>query len=128
MRLTPGLQPHDKDPLGWLKPLLVLVLVLLAGPELYASVEIIAVLDILGVTLFLLSQGYGIRLAAIQTGSWLYRNLVPIHLRVWPRPCGVAPGLVLVAYAMHVVLYYCVIGATLGLLVGGADEWMHHLS
>jgi hypothetical protein len=63
-----------------LKPALVLLIVLLAGPEFFLGMELLALLDLLGVGLFLLAHQAGIRVAVAQFSRWLCVRVVPVHL------------------------------------------------
>lgn len=68
-----------QDNLQFLRPLLVALIALLAGPEVFLSIDLIALLDILGVALFLAAHSYGVRLAFSRSLEWFVLWAVPIQ-------------------------------------------------
>jgi hypothetical protein len=61
----------------YLKPLVVVVIVLLIGPDLLAFVELTTLLEIYGATLFLAAFIVGFQFSGIAALKWLRRVLVP---------------------------------------------------
>jgi hypothetical protein len=80
-----------------LRPLLILLIVALAGPDLFAATELTTLLDLLGATLFLLAYISGFKLLGISFLHGLRRLFVPneylmlIGLR--GQPYAIACGL-----------------------------------
>ncbi len=97
-----------------LKPLLVLLIVIVAGPEFFLSMELLTLLDILGVGLFLLVHAYAVRLALLQLLKWAYRWAVPIQLLARPTAMDIReePGLLFTSVLAVPIFYFswCAIG------------------
>lgn len=51
--------PRGPDPLDYLRPLIVLLIVVGCGPEVFAAADLIALLDLLGVMLFMTAFNAG---------------------------------------------------------------------
>jgi hypothetical protein len=60
-----------------LRPLVLLVIVLLAGPDLFAAVEMTTLLDLLGATLFVIAFGVGFKILGVAVLDCLRALLVP---------------------------------------------------
>ncbi len=84
--LVKSVVPADR----FLKPLVVLLIVLWCGPEVFAVIELTTLLELLGATLFLLAFAASFKLLALSMLGWLRRVLVPdefaalIRTRLWP--------------------------------------------
>lgn len=74
----------------YIKPFVVLLIVLWCGPEIFAVIELTALLELLGATLFLFAFATSFRLLALSMLSALGRALVPLEYavlfrtRAWP--------------------------------------------
>ena len=67
-------------PLRWLpavRVLLVLAIFLSAGPEIFAAIEMTALLELLGAALFLTAFGAALKLLVIEIARWLWNFLAP---------------------------------------------------
>ena len=77
-----------KSPIPWdryLKPLVVLLIVLACGPEVFAVIELTTLLELLGATLFLFAFSTSFKLLALSMLDWLGRALLPLEYRVLMR-------------------------------------------
>ena len=94
---TPGQRP---DPHAWLRPLIVLLIVVAAGPEVFAAADMIALLDLLGVMLFLTAFNAGFTVLARAALDRARRILFPVDwtalIKGRSHPSAVTHGLVLV--------------------------------
>jgi hypothetical protein len=61
----------------FLKPLVVLLIVLWCGPEVFAVIELTTLLELLGATLFLLAFTASFKMLALSVLDWLRRALLP---------------------------------------------------
>ena len=78
--LWPVRQPPgaSRAPLDiYLRPLIVLAIVVLVGPDLFAFVELTTMLELLGAALFMVAFAAGYRLMAATWLEWLRRLLLP---------------------------------------------------
>jgi hypothetical protein len=88
----------------YMKPALIVLIALLAGPEIFAAIEMTAVLELLGATLFLLSFAVALRMFAGPALQSLKRLLLPcecvvlLGMRAWPS--AVAAGVFWTAVAI----------------------------
>ena len=64
-------------PDDFLKPLVVLLIVVWCGPEVFAVIELTTLLELLGATLFLFAFAASFKLLALSALSWLGRVLLP---------------------------------------------------
>jgi hypothetical protein len=97
---------------AFLRPFIILVIVLLVGPDLFAYVELSTLLELLGSTLFLVAFAVGYRMLGVAVLKWLHRLLVPAECSVLigsRRPFGALFGLVCVAANCAVLLGICVL-------------------
>jgi len=62
-----------------LKILALLMIGLLAGPDIFVAVELTTILELLGATLFLLTFAVGLRMLGIATLDWLRMFLLPVE-------------------------------------------------
>jgi hypothetical protein len=99
-----------------LKPVIVVLIALLAGPELFLGMELLALLDLLGVGLFLLAYLCGVRLALSGMCAWLRPRAVPVHLLARPLLAEIRTSPRLLAMAVPVSLFY-LSWAALGILL-----------
>jgi hypothetical protein len=88
-------------PDDFLKPLVVLLIVLWCGPEVFAVIELTTLLELLGATLFLLAFTASFKLLALSVFDWLRRALLPSEYTVliktrWPGTAAVGLGLIAV--------------------------------
>lgn len=98
----------DSD--AYLRPLIVLIVVLLCGPEVFAAADLVALLDLLGAGLFLTAFAAGTRALGLAVLAWMQRILFPaewaVLLEARRHPSIVAHGLLLIgANALHISLY-----------------------
>jgi hypothetical protein len=84
-----------------LKPLVIVVIVLLVGPDLFALVELTTLLDLLGATLFVVAFAVGFELLGAGALRWLRRLLLPpeylMLVEMRGRPVAVLCGVSFVA-------------------------------
>ena len=87
---------EQKDAL--LRPLLILVIVLVAGPDIFALTELSTLLELLGATLFVVAYLTGFKLIGISLLSGLRALFLPpeylMLIRVSGRPVTIAWGVV----------------------------------
>jgi hypothetical protein len=85
----------------FLKPFVVLLIVLLAGPEVFAVIELTTLLELVGATLFLLAFSAAFKLLGLSILDAMRRVALPSEflamIRMRGRPDFVAVGLCLVA-------------------------------
>jgi hypothetical protein len=104
-----------------LKPLVVLLIVLWCGPEVFAVIELTTLLELLGATLFLLAFATSFKLLALSVLDWLGRALLPseytalIRTRAWPYALAGMLSYGLVLFIIVLTPY-----ALLSALLGGA--------
>ena len=110
-----------------LKPLLVLLIVLVAGPEFFLSMELLTLLDILGVGLFVLAHEYALRLALVQFMRWVCRWTVPILLLARPTLTDIRREPGLLVWTVPIILFYLSWGA-LGFLFAMIGSELHCIS
>ena len=83
-----------------LRPLVLLAIVLLVGPDLFAVVELTTLLDILGVTLFLLAYRVGLRSLTDPVLEWVKALFVPTEflmlLNMRGQPVAIGFGVVFI--------------------------------
>jgi hypothetical protein len=81
---------------AYLKPLVILVIALLAGPELFAAAELTTILELVGATMFLLAFAIGFELLALAALEWLRRLLLPVDcvilIKVHGKPSAAIHG------------------------------------
>ena len=80
VRRSPHQTPWKLD--DFLKPLVVLLIVLWCGPEVFAVVELTTLLELLGATLFLFAFGTSFRALALSMVDFVARVLVSAESRV----------------------------------------------
>ena len=99
----------DTDP--YLRPLVLLVIILFVGPDVFAVAELTTLLDLLGATMFLIAFGVGYKFLGVAVLNWLSRLLVrsehSMLISMRGRPSAVAFGLLLVAGNGLVILGLC---------------------
>ena len=61
----------------YLRPLVLSIIVLLVGPELFAVAELTMLLDLLGATMFLFAFAVAYKMLGVALLKWLVRILVP---------------------------------------------------
>lgn len=102
--------PIDVD--RYLKPLVVLLIVLWCGPEVFAVIELTTLLELLGATLFLFAFGTSFRALALSVLDWLGRALLPLESRALIKmtagPGAALFGLRLVLFNGLVLAIFCV--------------------
>lgn len=84
----------------YLRPLVLLVIVLLVGPEIVAVVELTTLLDLLGATMFLFAFAVAYKMLGLAVLKWLIDLLVPgecVTLMKTRAPSAIAVGVGLVA-------------------------------
>jgi hypothetical protein len=112
-------------PDDWFKPLVVLLIVLWCGPEVFAAIELTTLLELLGATLFLLAFTTSFKLLALSMLSWLGRALLPseytalISMREWPSAVAVGFGLIVLNGVVWFILCFTPY-MILSKLLGGA--------
>ena len=95
----------------FLKPFLVLLIVLLAGPEVFAAIELTTLLELVGAALFLLAFSAAFKLLGLAMLDALIRAALPTEflamIRMRGRPDVVIVGLCLVAANACVLFIIC---------------------
>lgn len=85
----------------FLKPFVILLIVLLAGPEVFAAIELTTLLELVGATLFLLAFSAAFKLLGLSILDSIRRVFLPSEflamIRMRGRPDVVTVGLCLVA-------------------------------
>src|SRR6187549_919908 len=69
--------PRGPDPHAYLRPLIVLIIVVGCGPEVFAAADLIALLDLLGVMLFMTAFNAGVMTLAESALGRARRILFP---------------------------------------------------
>jgi len=73
---SPGSRPASDT---YLRPLVMLMIGLIAGPDLFAFVELTTIFEILGAALFLLSFAVGFRMLGVAALDSLRRFFLPVE-------------------------------------------------
>ena len=101
--------PIDVD--RYLKPLVVVLIVLWCGPEVVAVIELTTLLELLGATLFLFAFGTSFKALALSILDWVGRAVLPIEYRALIKPsaglAAVLIGLRLVVFNGTVLVLLC---------------------
>jgi hypothetical protein len=77
--------------LALLEVFLAVVIALAAGPEIFAAMEMTALMELLGGVLFLTAMGAGARLVALNLWNAIYRVTFPVPLAAIVRPDASIP-------------------------------------
>jgi hypothetical protein len=109
----PRAHPPGVDPHVYLRPLIVLFIVLLCGPEVFAAADLVAMLDLLGAVLFLTAFGAGARALGLAALARMKSILVPtewgVLLKARTRPSIVAHGLLLIGVNALIFSVNCLV-------------------
>ena len=101
------------DPKAYLRPLIVLVIVLLCGPEVFAAADLVALLDLLGVGLFMTAFAAGYRALGLAALVRVQRIFFPaewtVFLKVRSQPSIVAHGLQLIGVNALTIALFCLL-------------------
>ncbi|MEO8466586.1 MAG: hypothetical protein ABI640_14675 [Gammaproteobacteria bacterium] len=112
--------PTEAD--RYLKPLVVVLIVLWCGPEVFAVAELTTLLELLGVSLFLFAFGVSFRALALSIVDCVGRALVPVEFRpLIKMSAGLGAVLVgarLVVYNGLILVILCVAPVISQLLSG----------
>lgn len=85
----------------YLRPIILLLIVVLCGPELFAAADLVSLLDLFGVVLFLTAFAVGYQVVGLTVLAQMRRILVPAELAVTiesrAHPMGVLHGLLLLS-------------------------------
>ena len=93
----------------YLRPLVLLIIVLLVGPELFAVAELTTLLDLLGATMFLFAFAVAYKMLGIALLKWLIKVLVPGECATLMKTrAPTAVGLSLALIAKNGLLLFCV--------------------
>ena len=88
------------DPDVYLRPLIVLVIVVLCGPEVFAAVDLVLLLDLFGVALFLTAFMVGYRALGLAALTCVQRILFPdewtVFVKMRRHPSTMAHGVFLI--------------------------------
>ena len=79
----------------YLKPFIVVLIVLWCGPEVFAVIELTTLLELLGATLFLFAFSTSFKALALSTCGSLGRAFLPLEYRPLMK-ISAGPGVVLV--------------------------------
>lgn len=97
----------------YLRPLIVLTVVLLCGPEVFAAADLVVLVDLLGAVLFLTAFAVGYRVLGIAALAWMKRLLFPdawaVFIKTRGHPSTVAHGLLLVGVNALRVSVLCLV-------------------
>jgi hypothetical protein len=77
--------------LALLEVFLAVVIAVAAGPEIFAAMEMTALMELLGGVLFLTAMGAGARLVALNLWNAIYRRVFPVPLAAIVRPNAPMP-------------------------------------
>ena len=95
----------------FLKPFVVLLIVVLAGPEVFAVIELTTLLELVGATLFLFAFYAAFRMLGLSILDAVRRALLPTEflamIRMRGRPDVVTVGLCLVAVNACILFFIC---------------------
>src|SRR4051812_4090307 len=101
------------DPAALWRPLIVVAIVLSCGPEVFAAADLIALLDLLGVVLFLTAFEAGYRTLGLTLLTRLRGMFVPSDWALLVRPGGhrsaVSHGLIVIGLNVLNVSIYCLL-------------------
>jgi hypothetical protein len=97
---APRAASHQADRNAWLRPVLVIGIALLCGPEVFAAVDLVLLLDVLGVTLFLSAFAAAYRMLALAALQRSRQLLLPAP---WMSLIGLREQPSLVAHGMTLV-------------------------
>jgi hypothetical protein len=104
---------QEVDPHVWLRALIVLLIVVLSGPEIFAAADLIALLDLMGTMLFLFAFAAGLRALGPVALSWLRRLFVPAEwaalLKARKCPAFVAQGLMFIGANALLLTLLCLL-------------------
>jgi hypothetical protein len=85
---------------AYLKPLFILMIALLAGPDIFAATELTTILELVGAAMFLLAFGVGVELLGLAAFEWLRRVLLPVDyvtlIRLRGKPSSMIYGALLI--------------------------------
>ena len=105
--------PRRPDPHAYLRPLIVLVIVAGCGPEVFAAADLIALLDLLGVMLFMTAFNAGLMVLVQSALGRVRRILFPpdwtVLITARSHRSAVTHGLVLVGGNVLMTLMYLLI-------------------
>ena len=112
-------------PDAYLRPLLVLVVVLLCGPEVFLAADLVALVDLLGAVLFLTAFGVAFRVLGLAALTWIRRILFPtewaVLMKVRSHPSIVAHGLLLSGVHAPRVSVFCLVALVGTYILLGSD-------
>jgi hypothetical protein len=101
------------DPHAYLRPLIVLAIILFCGPEVFAAADLVALLDLLGVGLFLTAFAAGFQALGILALTRMQRILFPaewtVFLKARRHPSIVAHGLMLIGVNVLSISVCCLV-------------------
>jgi hypothetical protein len=80
-----------KHRIALLEVFLAVVIAVAAGPEVFAAMEMTALMELLGGVLFLRAMGAGAKLVALNTWNAIYRLAFPVSLAAVVRPNASIP-------------------------------------
>jgi hypothetical protein len=80
-----------KHRIALLEVFLAVAIAVAAGPEVFAAMEMTALMELLGGVLFLTAMGAGARLVALNIWSAIYRSAFPVPLAAIVRPNASIP-------------------------------------
>ena len=109
----------------YLRPLIVLVIAVLVGPDLFAFVELTTLLELLGAALFVAAFAAGYRVIAATGLEWLRRLLLPAEY-TWlfgipGRPSAKVFGTLFVAkHGLVLALLFFITWVGVAILTGAA--------
>ena len=81
-------RPNASGADPYLKPLVILMIGLLAGPDILVAVELTTMLELFGATLFLLTFLVGFRLLGFAALEWVRKFLLPAEYVVFLKMSG----------------------------------------
>ena len=115
----PGAPGRGADPDVYLRPLVVLLILLACGPEVFAAADLVWLVDLLGAVLFLTVFAMAYRAVGVAALTGIRRALFPpewiVLIKVRRHPSIAAHGLLLLGVNAVRVSFLCVI-ALVGVL------------
>lgn len=103
----------EVDPHLWLRALLVLMIVVLCGPEVFAAADLVALLDLMGTVLFLTAFAAGFMALGPIVLSWLRRLFLPAEwaalLKARDCPAFVAKGVMFIGANAFLLTLVCLL-------------------
>jgi len=111
---------HERR-MALLQAIIAMAIALAAGPEIFAAMEMTALLEVLGAVLFLAAMSAGAKLVALRVCRAFHSSIFPLPPAAVMRSCTSTPAkaLALIGLAGHAM--WCLALALNGRYVGSSD-------